>query len=359
MSHFTVLVCLDKSVDLSRDEKGDRVALNFALDNVLNRFDESKEVEPYREYVDGGPADFWWVGYARDKRDAVLDAQLIKDEADEKLADSITWKRWADQLDRYEKEFDGLRWLDIIKLYDAWKRESGDRSADIFYDDESDRAYELSTYNPQSRWDWWTIGGRWAGKFHRGVDAPDDDVLTARGGEWNSPQHERWEGRVNGGRVRYVDLERARRDAEAQAVKHHREYHALRAEWGEGYVPWSTFVGRVDAEEITIDEARTLYRDQPFRQALNASETFKWWWGDVDAEFGVSEKEYAEIARRGAVTCYSMVTKAGVWMEPGQMGWFGTSSDTDQSREAYDVEANTYLASLDPDDIIVVVDAHI
>ena len=25
---------------------------------------------------------------------------------------------------------------------------------------------ELSTYNPNSKWDWWTVGGRWSGYFN-------------------------------------------------------------------------------------------------------------------------------------------------------------------------------------------------
>ena len=110
---------------------------------------------------------------------------------------------------------------------------------------------------------------------------------------------------------------------------------------------------------MSINEARIEYRAQPLQKALHESEEFKFWWGDLHTEMNVPEDEYVTIARRGAVTCYSFVTKAGVWMEPGEMGWFGVSSDTPSSREAYDVEVNTYLKSLDPDDILVVIDCHI
>src|SRR5690606_12779100 len=61
MSHFTVLVALGKSVDITPTDSGDRFGLEFALDQVLERFSENREVEPYREYLDGGPEDFWWV----------------------------------------------------------------------------------------------------------------------------------------------------------------------------------------------------------------------------------------------------------------------------------------------------------
>ena len=32
-----------------------------------------------------------------------------------------------------------------------------------------------STYNPQSKWDWWTVGGRWTGVLSDGAYKPEDD----------------------------------------------------------------------------------------------------------------------------------------------------------------------------------------
>lgn len=374
MSHFTVIACLDKSIDLSRDESGTIPGLSLALGIALEPFNENREVEPYREYVEGGPAEYWWVKYVRNERDDYRNGTGIlpynPDQAwvgggtsgkteEAQRAQQQSFVKWADQLDRYETEFKGLRWLDVIKLYDAWKRETGDGSEDIFYDEQKNTVYTLNTYNQDSKWDWWTIGGRWAGKFHVKEPFEMEDVLFANKGQWSAPSYDDWDGRIDGGRIKYVDLERKRNEEAERAVKLHRRYHAIYAEHGEGHVTWKTYLARVENEELRIDEARRLYREQPLRIALNADDEFKFWWGDLEEEMSVPEEHYVEIARRGAVTGYSMLTKEGVWMEPGQMGWFGMSSDTSESREAYDVEANKYVESLDPDDIIVVLDLHI
>lgn len=376
MSHFTVLVALDKSVDITPTDSGDRFGLEFALDQVLERFSENREVEPYREYLDGGPEDFWWVQATRRNRDDYVNGTGIKtyepgflgfltvvsgDSPERQRAQQLEWKEWADRLDRIasNNDIDQLTWLDVISEYDAWKRLTGDNSPEIFHDAESDRAYELPTYNPDSKWDWWTIGGRWAGKFIATPDHKLEDVITARNTfGWNAPPRESWEGRVDGGRVKYVDLNAARDEAADLVMKRYRIYTECVTRVGGG-LPWSNYLGRVEAGELTIQKARELYREQPLKKALNETEEFKFSWECPIDEFSVDVEELVARERRSAVTCFSMVTKEGEWVEPGQMGWFGMSSDTRESREAYDVKVNGYLESLDPDDVIVVIDCHI
>jgi len=376
MSHFALIVCLDKAVDLSVDEKGHVNGLSFALDQALERFDEGKEIEPRRDYVTGSPEDWWFVTVARRLRDEYVNGTGIKryepgflgygshvsgkTEAEQR-AEQEQWKMYADLLDQVAAAIGRpIGWLEVFGTYLAYvsSPDSDDRQ-EYFYDENEDKIYAITTYNEQSRWDWWAIGGRYAGKFYRTADADPTQVFDAEGGRWNSPEYESWDGRVDGGRKRYLDLDRKRDEAGAEARERHRRYHALVAEHGESYVPWSTWVNRVDAEELTIHEARELYREQPLRRVIQADEEFKYWWGDLDEELGVPEDEYVTAQRRTCTTGYAMLTKAGVWMEPGRMGWFGMSDDTPSSREAYDVEANVYLDSLDPDDIVVVIDCHI
>lgn len=376
MSHFSVLVALDKSVDLSITDGGDHFGIEFALDQALERFSENREVKPYREYLDGGPGDFWWVQAARRERDDYVNGTGIKtyepgflgfstavsgDAPQRQRAAQLEWKEWADRLDRIAADNDTgqLTWRDVISEYDAWKRLAGDGSSEIFHDAESNRAYELSTYNPDSKWDWWCIGGRWAGKFTATPDHKFEDVIIARNTSgWNAPSRESWEGRIDGGRVRYVDLEAARNEAADLVMKRYRVYRECVERAGEG-LPWSSFWGRVDAGELTREAARELYREQPLKKALNETEEFKFSWDCPIDEFSVDIEELVARERRSAVTCFSMITKDGEWVEPGRMGWFGMSSDTRESREAYDVEVNAYLETLDPDDIIVVLDCHI
>jgi hypothetical protein len=351
MSHFTVLVALDKSVDITPTDAGDRPGLEFALDQALERFDEGRDVEPYREYLIGEPANFWWVKECYQVRNHGDSASNI--------FQPHRYHGWADRLDQGVTVEGDLSWSHVIGLYGLWSIENG-HNVDIFYDEDEDRAYEVSTYNPQGKWDWWAIGGRWSGQLLATSEHEPNDVIPATNViGWNAPKRDDWEGRIDGGRVRYVDLERMRSEAVESGLRLHRQYHELRARHGEGYREWSSFLADVEAEKLDITTARELYRNQPFKMALNNTEEFRFWFADLDVEMSVSEEDYAAEKRRGAVTCYSTLTKEGVWMEPGQMGWFGMSSDTRESREAYDVEVNSYLSSLDPDDIIVVIDCHI
>src|SRR5690606_17354764 len=115
MSHFTVLVALDKSVDITPTDSRDRFGLEFALDQVLERFSENREVEPHREYLDGGPGECRGVPATRRNRDDHPNGTGIKtyepgglgfltvvsaDSPERQRAQQLEWKEWADRLNR-------------------------------------------------------------------------------------------------------------------------------------------------------------------------------------------------------------------------------------------------------------------
>jgi hypothetical protein len=383
VSHFTLVVCLDAATDLSRNAGGQSNGLTLALDLALEPFDESKEAEPRREYSTDTPDAFWWVTHAREERDHYANGTGLKPydpdaigwssvsskkTHDEQRADQLHWKKWADQLDRYAAEFDGLRWLDVIKLYEAWKRETGDGSESVFYDEERDQVYTISTYNELSKWDWWQIGGRWSGYFRtkedifRLLDGDDAaDIITPQNlGRWNSPEHsiEKLRHLVDGGRVKHLDIEGMRAEAGGKAMGEYDLYERLLEKHGVA-LPWSSFYGRVEAKELTREEAREKYNAQPLVKAFHEIEEFKWEMGCTIERFSVPREEYVQRYRDRAVPGYALLTKAGEWLAPGDMGWFGMSSDTDSSYEAYTVQANAYVDGLDPDDILVMLDLHI
>lgn len=68
---------------------------------------------------------------------------------------------------------------------------------------------------------------------------------------------------------------------------------------------------------------------------------------------------YAEKARAGAVPGFALVTTHGQWMAPGQMGWFGATDASDDSRAGYWKTANAYIEALPDDAWLVAVDCHI
>ena len=134
MSHFAVYVFTNKG---GRD-----------IDELLAPYDEEIVCEPYIEYT---------------KQQAI--EKVRKDIEDYKnglyaeyLADPVTYKEKcsnADHIDYLENEFPKkLNWTDD-ECYEYQKQWFEDDMVDEY-------GNLLSTYNPNSKWDWYEIGGRWS-----------------------------------------------------------------------------------------------------------------------------------------------------------------------------------------------------
>lgn len=308
MSHFVVLVALAPTDDV--DE---------ALDKALAPFDEELEVEPYREYMDDGMAKYHRaVEYYNENPDQ--------------------HGEWDDS--------------DVIAVLSAYMGES------VAVDD--GRYYTLSTYSPRSKWDWYQVGGRWNKYFPYRAEAIMDDRLINGARSWASapedPNKAFW---CDGGPLELLDLEFMRDTKEREAVEQWDRFHAIADQYPDAK-PWSHFVALIkSSENYTIDDAREHYRQQPAVQALQGVKEFQFWFGGLFEAFSQSREEHARLARDGAVVGYALLTLEGEWVQPGEMGWFGISNDTDESRGEYNKKANEYIESLPGDTVLVCVDCHI
>ena len=353
MSHFSVVVCLDGEVTKSTAEA--------RLEQVMAPWDENKETEPYRDYEKGGPTDHWLYGSLhRSAEHFAAGTGILPYKPDEFGWSSASSKKTAAE-QRAEQEADAkvfrslpnpVTWADIVKLYG--KRYSDEENPLLLSEDGS-RAYTMSTYNPESKWDYWRIGGRWGGYFpyrnehaalviraERGWDSPDDIM----------PLH------CDGGPKSALDLKGMREEKAAEARKLYAEYHEVIA-GTPAALPWSAFCDNIsEVSGYDVEQARTEYHSQSRVQALRGSGTFKWH-ENVIEEFSVSESLYVERARARAVPGYATVTTDGRWMAPGKMGWFGMSSDGDDDRIGYWEASNAYIEALPDDAWLIAVDCHI
>jgi hypothetical protein len=144
MSHYTVAVILDKNIDQS--------AIHDAVSEALSPYDENIRTEPIVTKL---------------KSDIVLDL-INKQQETLLLADEfklIGEEAFSIKYDTYKasyvKDFikdEGYKLTDT-QLYELYKSSSNPES----FDDEGN---SISTYNEDSKWDWWQIGGRWAGHLH-------------------------------------------------------------------------------------------------------------------------------------------------------------------------------------------------
>jgi hypothetical protein len=160
MSHFSVLVCVPGDTDLSQ--------LEDVMADILAPYDEGRRVEPYRDYEEGSPEDYWWVSSVRRGAEHHRDGTGLKPHnpnmigsfstaetrrtPDEQRAEFAEDARWAERLGMHPD------WETVVRLYNekyhpgnelAAAGDTGD-SERLHYEPESGRAYTWSTYNPET-----------------------------------------------------------------------------------------------------------------------------------------------------------------------------------------------------------------
>lgn len=206
-----------------------------------------------------------------------------------------------------------------------------------------------------ARWDWWVIGGRWAGSL---LVKPgfEDVVITAEKG-WSSPDVQ--PGWCDGGPKRALDLTRMRNDAAAKARVRYGEYAKL-TEGTPEPLPWRVFTENIsEGNGYTVQQARDEYNSQPRLLRLKGTPFNEPFGLDPAEEFACDEATYARRAWAAAVPGYATLTGDGRWIAPGEMGWFGVSTDEQTDRIGYWEVVNTYIDNLPDDMWLVMTDCHI
>jgi len=321
VSHFTVIIELPASTEVE----------NYAaeLERRLARYDEELVVEPYRDYWEStDPRSHWSFEH-------VYDSDAMRTVAPGVAAEDITLAQFVD-------------------AYNArYNSDPSESRAQV--DAESGRVYQMSVSNPDAKWDWWTIGGRWRGHFIAVEKMSSDDAQLVLLSEsaWMNENLTLAERACDGGPIRLLDFDAMRADAVRKAEERCATYERA-IEGTPDAISWSDMLAAHD----DVDEARERYREQPRVQALAAAFD-KFSFGCKIDEFKWGRDIYVERARLSAVPGYAYLTYDDEWLSPGDMGWFGLSSDTVESREAYDVAVNGRIASVDPNTVIVLVDCHI
>lgn len=297
LSHFTVLV-------IGEDPEA-----------LLAPYDENIDVEPYRRYEDAAiPKDRWDF------------ASLIESGA---LAEAATWQEYAEACNaKYET--------------------SEDSSEYLHYDAETDRVYTMSTYNPKSKWDWFSLGGRWTGFFKLANGATG---TLGRSGIMTDPAKPGW---ADQARKRDIDWDGMRAFAEAEAIREHAKVTAA-LDGLPALVGWTRV--REQMFPGDIDSARHFYNSQPGVKALRDGGLGTW---DcpvetyfLDGEDPAGRYIAKRVARAGLP--FAICTRDG-WMEKGHMGWWAVV--TDETAD-WDTLAQMEIANAPDDALFSLYDCHI
>lgn len=350
-----MIVAIEKVTDLDAD-----------LAKALAPFDENMEVESYREYETATtPKDHWVYDslkrYAEHYENGTgvypyVPNTIDRIRADGKVSDKPEDAQRA-EIEKNALIFNSLPaepgWADIYDVIVAWFGDEADQK----YDPETDRLYSDSTYNPESKWDWWVIGGRWSGYFNVAQGANRAELINGDGSAFGTRNTNVM--KCDGGTKRNLDLDAMRDEKGAEVGIAYDTYHELVDHLPEAN-SWKYFCSRVDAQPgYTFTQARRDYGAQARVRVVKDTEFDAFMGPDAIEEYAKPRKLLVEQARARAVPGYAVLTHEGKWMAPGDMGWFGMSSESESETMGYLEVANAYLDSLSDDTWLVQVDCHI
>lgn len=181
--------------------------------------------------------------------------------------------------------------------------------------------------NPNAKWDWWQVGGRFGEAFKKkGSDT--------------------W---VNSITLENLDLAGM---VEEQLEEANAEYTTLESILKGLPAPsWEEYL----AKYPNIQDARNAYNSLEVVKDLNKAHFFVF--GGIAEEYGTSREEYLNKVRQRVLVPFAFVQN-GVWYEKGRMGWFGMSSNEISDNE-WAEKFHAVLRELPPETVITMVDCHI
>lgn len=188
----------------------------------------------------------------------------------------------------------------------------------LYEDADKKRGYSLSRHNPSSKWDWYELGGRWAGTLVTKVGiTPDRGSPSLLMKDFSYKDRE-----ADQALVKDVDFEEMRRRNEDERRKSYRDWKAkLEAARDENERRNTMFLYNLKHEELSMTE------DEWVRSR------------------GISFQTYA------------FITPDGVWHEKGEMGWFGMASN--EKPDEYAKEFEAFISSMKPEQTLSIYDCHI
>lgn len=202
--------------------------------------------------------------------------------------------------------------------------------------------------NPEKKWDWWTVGGRWSGflKLKQGAQG-----VTGQRGLMGS-HFASGQDRVDQAKKSDIDFDGMR----AQAIEKASErWSRCRAIVGMGDAPWQSWESiRTGAE--SIQAARDQYNGQSAVVALKEADPTEYGW-ELDDKLALPLDTYLQLASDKAL-CTFAVLLDGKWYERGEMGWWACVNNEKATGE-WEKEFATLLDALPDDALLTVVDCHI
>jgi hypothetical protein len=203
--------------------------------------------------------------------------------------------------------------------------------------------------NPNAKWDWWVIGGRWTGflKKKEGTNG-----VLGRPGVFNNEPTENGADIIRKGDV---DWEGMRNDVVEESSKRYDLVHEGIKDTPE-HESWESVRNRIE----DIGEARKFYHSQErivaFNKVCDDNKDLFGWFNSIE-DYLYDKDTYIERKKNESITTYAIV-KDGQWYQRGEMGWFGISSN-DMDQDEWNKKYWELIQSVPDDVILTLVDCHI
>ena len=196
-------------------------------------------------------------------------------------------------------------------------------------------------YNPNAKWDWWVVGGRWSGyfKLKEGTEGLVGDPVYGDG--------KAKDGYVDQSFKKNIDFDGMVEDQIIEGTEKYDKFHSIVN--GREIPKWEKIL--VDCENDE-EKTREIYnKDEVIKDLRNAGYFFNL------ETFCISKEEYLKKVSYDAISTYAVVYN-GEWYEKGEMGWWGISSN-EKDPDKWNEEFNKLLESVSDDTLLTIVDCHI
>jgi len=315
MSHFTVLVPAANSSEL------DRVLL------------------PYHEYETTGIDEYteWVISVKAND----IDAHIV--EIMERITDEKLRTKYQDYLNKGHR----------TSLLQDW--EGGK------FDSEGNWGYMT---NPNAKWDWYSVGGRWTGTLQLKDDRMGEafngtpglmtehnndpqraDSALAGDVDWEGMRQSRLQKKLDAYDLVQEALKHVRTETQpVDEAKLHEQYHEENIRGENFRKTWPTYEAYIQWEMAT----KWLRKEKDTYLGLGLS------FAEI-LEYYLPRDEYIATREVEALT-WAFVDLDGQWVEGAEMGWWGMHDEKDQS---YNQAFWRFVEALDAHQRVYVVDCHI
>lgn len=241
------------------------------------------------------------------------------------------------------------------------QKDSNHKYGYTLVDEQGNVIKTIDRTNPNKKWDWYQVGGRWNGYFKLKpmamgvVGAPG--LQTMNSDYVPVDEATRADILMKGD----IDVDAMRDEAAEEAAKNYDLFLSVTADtpvamtWQQCQERNQTGEFRSNGEpKVDWAAAREQYHAQPMVKALASNRETMWF--ELE-RFLVSREQYIQTARDGALTTFAVV-KDGKWYERGEMGWWGIVHN-ESDRADWNRRFSELIDSLPDDTMLTVVDCHI